>query len=147
MKKEQNIKYEIEIDSDKIIVKETTGGYKIDLRKRLLNFAVKSIKFLLTLPKLKEYDMFRYQYSKSSNSVGANYEEAQSSTYKEFTSKTRISLREANESLFFLRVMNELEIGDDTLRIELIQECIEITKILGSIVSKAHRNIKKNEKR
>ena len=96
----------------------------------------------MTLPNKKEFDVFRYQYSKSSNSIGANYEEAQASTYKEFTSKTRISLREANESLFFLRVMNELEIGDNILRKELINECSEISNILGSIVSKADKKNK-----
>ena len=67
MTKEKNLEYQVEFSNEKVIIKESAGGYKIDLRKRLLNFAVKSIKFLLTLPKLKEYDMFRYQYSKSGN--------------------------------------------------------------------------------
>jgi len=77
MKKEKNIEYKVEINNEKVVIREHATGYNIDLRKRLLNFAVKSIKFLLTLPKLKEYDMFRYQYSKSSNSVGANYSPGQ----------------------------------------------------------------------
>jgi len=143
MKNENNISYDIEYSSDNIVVKEPINGYQIDLRKRLLDFAVNSIKFLMTLPKNKEFNVFSYQYSKSSTSIGANYEEAQSSTYKEFVSKTRISLREANESLYFLKVMNELEIGDDVKRKELIGECTEIGRILGSIVSKAHKKIKK----
>jgi len=143
VKKEKNITYDFEYTKNDIIIKESKSGYQIDLRKRLLDFAVNSIKFLMTLPKNKEFNVFSYQYSKSSTSIGANYEEAQSSTYKEFISKTRISLREANESLYFLKVMDELQIGNDVKRKELIGECTEIGRILGSIVSKAHKNIKK----
>ncbi len=44
-----------------------------DLNERLLDFVVKTIQFLRTLPSNKEYDVFRYQLSKSSSSMGANY--------------------------------------------------------------------------
>ncbi len=69
-----------------------------NLESRLLAFAVSSIKFLQTLPHAKEYDVIRYQFSKSSTSVDANYKESQTCTYKEFISRIRIALREANES-------------------------------------------------
>ena len=36
----------------------------------------------ITLPKNKEYHVFRYQLSKSATSMGANYEEAQGLTVK-----------------------------------------------------------------
>jgi len=42
-----------------------------DLRERLLHFAVDSIKFIKTLPGNREYDVLKYQYSKSSTSIGA----------------------------------------------------------------------------
>lgn len=113
-----------------------------DLRKRLLKFAVESIKFLKTLPANKEYDVLKYQYSKSSTSIGANYEEAQSSTYREFLSKLRIALREANESKYWLKIITELNIGEQRKREFLMSEIESISKILGSITSKVDKKLK-----
>jgi hypothetical protein len=42
-----------------------------ELRERLLEFSVTVLKFLSTLPYRKEYDVIRYQLSKSSTSIGA----------------------------------------------------------------------------
>ena len=53
------------------LMKESTK-YQIDLDKRLLSFAVKTIKFLQTIPYKKEFDVFRYQLSKPATSIGAN---------------------------------------------------------------------------
>ena len=117
--------------------------YKVDLDKRLLLFSVNIIKFLQTLPYKKEFEVFRYQLSKSATSVGANFEEAQSTTYKEFIQKLRISLREANESKYWLRVIKELNISNAQKTDELLKEVDEISKILGSIVSKADKKLNK----
>ena len=121
---------------------EENSRYKVDLDKRLLKFSVNTIKFLQTLPYKREYEVFRYQLSKSATSIGANFEEAQSTTYKEFIQKLRISLREANESKYWLRVIKELNISDIKITDELLQEINEISKILGSIVSKADKKLK-----
>jgi four helix bundle protein len=106
--------YNFSSENDKIaeIVREETKDYNIEFRERLLNFAVDIIKFLSTIPRLPEYNVLRYQLSKSGSSVGANYEESQSSSYKEFAQKTRISLREANESKFWLKIIDKLKIGN-----------------------------------
>ncbi len=77
-------------------MKEKGSKYAIDLKSRLFRFAVDTIKFLGTLPFKKEYDVFRYQLSKSATSMGANYEEAQGAfSKKEFASKIGICLNEA----------------------------------------------------
>ena len=123
---------------------ETRSKYKVDLDKRLLTFSVNIIKFLQTLPYKKEFEVFRYQLSKSATSIGANFEEAQSTTYKEFIQKLRISLREANESKYWLRIIKELNISNSKITDELLKEVEEISKILGSIVSKADKKISKN---
>ncbi len=86
---------------------------QIDLQDRLLKFSVDIMKFLLTLPKKKEYDVWRYQLSKSSTSAGANYEQAQGAvSRKDFENKIAISLKEAKESNYWLRITRELRIGD-----------------------------------
>ncbi len=70
----------------------------IELRDRLLDFSVAVFKMLKEIPYRKEYDVLRYQLSKSATSIGANYEESQNTTYKDFIHKVKIALREANET-------------------------------------------------
>ncbi len=120
----------------------TENRLKLDLSERLVRFSVNTIKYLQTLPYKKEYEVFRYQISKSATSIGANFEEAQATTYKEFIQKLRISLRESNETKYWYRILSELKIGDAKKLRELSSENLEISKILGAIVSKAHKNQK-----
>ena len=110
--------------------------YKNDLKERLINYTVKTIEFLKTIPYKKEYDVFRYQLSKSSSSCGANYEESQASTKNEFRQRINICLREARESNYWFKVIDRLELGDNSQRKWLLNESKEIMLIFGSIHSK-----------
>ena len=47
------------------------------LGNRLFNFTINVFKFLVTLPKVPEAQVIRYQLAKAASSQGANYEEAQ----------------------------------------------------------------------
>jgi four helix bundle protein len=138
--------YKVEKSIKGFIIKEKNSKYEIDLRKRLIKFSVDIIKFLMTFPNRKELDVFKYQLSRSATSVGANFEEAQSTSFKEFVQKMRISLREANETRYWLQILGELNIGNPNKRTELLNESKEIALIFGSIVSKADRKIKQNKK-
>jgi len=117
-------------------VREIAKSYKIDLRDRLLDFSVNIIRFLSSLPENREFDVFRYQLSKSATSIGANYEESQASTYKEFVNRIRICLREAKETLYWMRILVKLNIGNGPDRDRLLKESDEISKIFGSILLK-----------
>ena len=64
--------YLISYSKNKLSVRDVTGKYEIDLKKRLLDFATNTLKFLMTLPNKKEFDVFRYQLSRSATSIGAN---------------------------------------------------------------------------
>jgi len=66
------LEYELIKENGRFFVKESKSEYKSNLRKRLFKFAVDTIRFLGTLPYNKEYDVFRYQLSKSGTSMGAN---------------------------------------------------------------------------
>lgn len=110
---------------------------RVDLRERLLGFAVDSIKFLGTLPPRKEYDVFRNQVSKSSTSMGANYEESQGGySYRDFASKIGICYKEAKETHYFYRVIQALQIGDLKEGERLTTESDELKRIFGSILAK-----------
>jgi len=110
--------------------------YVSNLSERLLRFAVDVIRLLGRIEKRKEYDVIKYQLSKAATSVGANYEESQSTTRREFPAKIRISVREAIESRYWLRIIRALGLLQDGKVEELIQESEEITKILKTILRK-----------
>jgi len=116
-------------------------SYKRDLEERLLEFAVDTIKFLKTLPYKREYNVLRTQLSKSSTSIGANYQESQAGTSKEFKQRIQICLREAKETNYWYKIISRLQIGDIKERKRLLQESKEIMLIFGSIATK---NYEKN---
>jgi four helix bundle protein len=113
-----------------------------DLKDRLLDFAVNILRFLSTVPFKKEYDVLKYQLSRSATAIGANYEESQSSSYKEFIQKSRIALREANESKYWLKIIRRMNLGDTVCCEKLLREANELSLIFGSIVSKSDRKLK-----
>lgn len=81
-----------------------------NLLDRTFKFGVNCIIFLRTLPHDFEYNVIKLQLTKSSTSIGANYEESQAGSSKaDFKNKVRISLREARESNYWLRVIKALE--------------------------------------
>jgi len=113
---------------------------KNELTQRLFKFAVRTIKFLKTLPDVPEIKIIRYQLIKSSTSSGANYEESQAGSSKaDFTNKVRISLREMRESNYWLRIIKEIvdKVYDINELEWLINESLELKKILGAIVQKS----------
>ncbi len=114
---------------------------KNNLEERLFNFAVRCIKFLRTMPSASEFNVIKYQLTKSATSSGANYEEAQAGSSKaDFKNKVRISLKEARESNYWLRVLKSIQEHNDDELDFLIQESNEIKKILASILNKLTLN-------
>jgi four helix bundle protein len=75
------------------------------------------------------------QLMRSATSVGANLEEADAAQSRaDFISKCTISLKEARESLYWLRLLRHTgKIDEDSL----LRECDEIVAILTTIVRKA----------
>ncbi|HLO73768.1 MAG TPA: four helix bundle protein [Flavobacterium sp.] len=112
-----------------------------DLLKRTFNFGVDCLKYLRKLEANPENNLIRFQLGKSCTSVGANYEESQAGSSKpDFINKVKISLREARESNYWLRILKELSDKDDKNLEYLIQESKEIKSILGAIVNKSNNN-------
>ena len=107
-----------------------------NLLDRTFKFGVNCIIFLRTLPRDFEYNVIKLQLTKSSTSIGANYEESQAGSFKaDFKNKVRISLREARESNYWLRVIKALERSENEQLESLIQESKELKNILASIIN------------
>ncbi len=112
-----------------------------DLLERTFNFGVRCLKLLRTLPNTSEYQIIKFQLGKSSTSVGANYEEAQAGSSKaDFKNKVRISLKEARESNYWLRILKALDENQNAELDFLVNESKEIKNILASILKKLNES-------
>jgi len=133
------IEYRVKFNKNKIRVQEKKSEYTFDLQERLLGFAANTIKFLSRLPYKKEYEVFRYQLSKSATSFGANYEESQAGTFPEFREYISICLREARETCYWFKLLNRIfESENDVVEKinPLLEEAGEISLIFGAISRK-----------
>lgn len=109
-----------------------------DLEERTFKFAKDVRIFVKTLPLTKANAEDARQLVKSSGSIGANYREANEAlSRKDFTMRLMISRKEAKESAYWLRLINEtnhFNNGDEGIR--LYNESQEIRKILSVIIEK-----------
>jgi len=112
-----------------------------DVHERLLIFAcdiVRTAQFLQRQGPIGR--AVSYQILSAGVSTGANAEEGDgASSPDDFIAKMRIALREAKETSFRLRVCRRVGLLDATFD-PLIDEAIQLTKILGKIVHTAIRN-------
>lgn len=82
--------------------------------------------------------MLLTQLLRSGTSVGANLEEAKAAQSRpDFISKTRISLKEARETHYWLRLLERSDLVESNRIHPLVEEANEIVAILTSIVKKA----------
>ena len=84
--------------------------------------------------KKKEYVMSK-QLLKSATSIGANCVEADSAqSHKDFIAKMSISFKEANETRYWIRLLQYSKFINNK---SILKECEEIIKILTSILNTA----------
>jgi len=100
------------------------------------NFSVRIVKCYKYLIKLdKDLKSLYNQLLDSGTSIGANIAESQAAASKtDFRNKLRISLKEAYETEFWLRLFFKTEILDKKEFESLLQDCLELIKLLTSII-------------
>jgi four helix bundle protein len=113
------------------------------LKKRTKKFGVDIILFCDSLKKKKASSVVTYQIVKSATSTGANYRAAcRGRSQAEFFSKLCIVVEEADESVFWLEVIEESNLSNDLNELKrLLQEGIEILKILTKSKDTTYKNI------
>ena len=78
---------------------------------------------------------------RSGTSIGANVEEAQAGQSRaDFSSKYAIALKEARETVYWLRLLKECELSTDNECDALLREANELARIIGAIIVKNKRN-------
>ena len=98
-------------------------------------FAVKVVKEVRKLKKeTQEYEMLN-QLMRSATSIGANATEAEfAQSTRDYVSKFNIALKEANETRYWLRLVNATEILPKDEFEDLLRDVEELIRILVSIV-------------
>ena len=97
-------------------------------------FAIRIIKLYKYLCSKNEF-MLSKQLLKSGTSIGANVAEAeQGQSRPDFISKMNIALKEATETKYWLRLLKETEYISQTEFLSIFNDCIELEKILVSII-------------
>jgi four helix bundle protein len=116
----------------------------VDIRQRTFAFAVRIVKLCQFLEKHSDVSktLIR-QLLDAGTSVGANLEEAQAGQSKpDFIHKNAISLKEARETNYWLRLILATCDLDEKITKginELIVESAEIKKVVGSIIVSAKK--------
>jgi four helix bundle protein len=116
-----------------------------ELQDRTKQFAINVFKFVDTVEKSKAIDVVSYQILKSSSSVAANYRAVcRAKSNADFINKLRIVNEEADESLFWLEFINELEIKVNKIELKsLIKEANELVSIFtSSLKTSNQKNLK-----
>jgi len=102
-----------------------------DLKLRTKKFALDVIRYSRTLPRDDEFTIIKRQLIRSATSTAANYRAAQRAKSRpDFISKLGTSEEEADESLFWLECLSELETRKSDLLPCLLKENNELVAIL-----------------
>ena len=106
-----------------------------DLSKRFLGFAAMVIRMVRSLRKDAIDFHIAKQVIRSATSAGANYQEACAAESRaDFVHKLQISLKELNETLYWLHLM---ELISDSSSIRNLPVAIQENKELGAIIGKS----------
>ncbi len=107
------------------------------LENRTKRFAINIIKISSSLPNNSEGFVIRNQITKSGTSIGANYREANKSRSKsDFYNKIKISLGEANETVYWIEIIKELNWVEIEIIDSIYNEANELLAIFTSISNK-----------
>lgn len=108
------------------------------IQERTYQFSLSVIRFLRASETSgAAFQTLSRQLVRCATSVGANVVEAQAgSSKKDFTNFLFHSLKSANESVYWLRLISDAFDVDKTAVKALIQEATELARILGASVAK-----------
>ena len=114
---------------------------KDELKKRTKKFALDIIFFLKSVKQNSISQVIFNQLLRSATSIAANYRAAcRAKSKADFIYKIAIVEEEADESLFWLELLNEGEIVISERLIILIKEANELTAIFTSIRKTSREN-------
>lgn len=106
-------------------------------------FAIRIIRMYQWLTGEKREYILCKQCLRSGTSIGANVREGLNSQSKaEFIAKLQISIKEANETMYWLELLYETEYITREMYDSIYPECVELFKLLTSIIKTTKANYK-----
>ena len=108
-------------------------------------FAVRIVNLCRFLEKEHKGWRITDQLLRSGMSIGANYSEAECAiSDHDFLSKLYISLKECNESLFWLRLLRKTNDLDEKQFSSIYADAEELKRLLVSIIKTKRKNMENN---
>ena len=109
-----------------------------DLEERMIDFAVRIINVVESLPNTKVGSHIGGQLLRSGTSPAPNYGEAQSAeSRRDFIHKMKIALKELRETLIWLQIIERKELCDPKKLKHITGECDELISIFVKSVKTA----------
>ncbi len=109
-----------------------------ELQDRLIDFAVRIINVIESLPNSKAGNHIASQLVRSGTSPAPNYGEAQSAeSRKDFIHKMKVALKELRESWVWLKIIERKPLVEPSKMAEVIKECDELIAIFAASVKTA----------
>jgi len=114
---------------------------KVELKQRTQRFAIDVIKFVENLPSKRSLNVLTNQLLRCSSSVGANYRSAcRGKSSAAFINKIVIVEEEADESVYWLELMEGADLVNSNEICVLKKEANELTAIFTAIAKTAKAN-------
>lgn len=109
-----------------------------ELENRLIDFAVRIVNVVESLPKSKAGNHVAGQLVRSGTSPAPNYGEAQSAeSRKDFLHKMKIALKELRETMIWLKIIERKPLCEPNKMKEIIKECDELIAIFVTSIKTA----------
>jgi four helix bundle protein len=113
------------------------------IQTKSFKLAIKSIHLYQALVKQRNEFELSKQVLRSGTSIGANVEEALGAqSKKDFIAKMSIAYKEARETLYWIRLLEETQFINNTTAQSYLTDCNEILSILAKILKTSKLNLK-----
>ena len=113
------------------------------IKEKSFNFSIRIVNLYKYLTTQKKEYVLSNQVLRSGTSIGANIcESTQSVSTADFLSKLSISLKEACETEYWIKLLYRTEYIDKAQHDSVMVDCQELIKMLTSIIKKTKANLK-----
>lgn len=113
-----------------------------DLKARTKKFTLDCLDLCTKIPKSREFDSIVRQLIRSSSSVGANYHAAnRAKSDRDFINKLKIVEGEADEGMFWLEILLEIDSKNTNEITKLISESDELVAMTVAPIKTARKRL------
>jgi four helix bundle protein len=114
------------------------------LQSKAFDFAVRIVKMYRHLAEKKKEYVISKQVLRSGTSIGAAvFEAAYAQSKADFINKLSISLKEASETLYWLRLLRKTDYLTEKSHTSVYADCEEIVRILASSILTTKKSLRK----